>query len=164
MGDIVDRITNHPNGTVLIFEILNEKTPFLYEILSSLNMWESRDKTKKELKRILEGYLLIQNRLGYEYWALRKSYKESLTDEGTVRSAMGYLFRTLLEKNGTSLQVSLIAIWIALERKEEEFKMFFEECLKQESFALRETLTAFWVYSGFDVEENRQSIHPGGKR
>ena len=161
MGEIVDRITNHPNAKVLIFEILNEKTPFLYEILSRLNIWGSPEKTKKDLKRILEGYLLIQNRLGHEFWASRKSYKESLTDEETVRSAMVYLFRTLLEKNGTSLQVCLIAIWIALERKEEEFKRFFEECRKEESFSPGETLMAFWIYSGFDVEENRESIRPG---
>lgn len=164
MGDIVDRITNHPNAKVLIFEILNEKTPFLYEILSGLNIWGSPEKTKKDLKRILEGYLLIQNRLGYEYWPSRKSYKEFLTDEETVRSVMVYLFRTLLEKNGTSLLVSLIAIWIALERKEEEFKRFFEECRKEESFALGETLTAFWIYSGFDVEEIAKAFDRGGER
>jgi len=148
MKEIVGRITEHPNAKTLILEILNETTSFLYATLSALNGWDSPDEVKKDLKRILEGYLSTQNRLGYEHSIMRKPYKEFIADEETVRSAMFYLLNTLFVKcgRGNNFPVATIAIHIALERKEEEFKGFIEAFRSEgETFNLKEALYAFWI-------------------
>jgi len=100
MKEIVAEITNHPNGKMLIVEILNETTSFFYATLSALDGRGSPDEIKKDLKRILEGYLSTQNRLGYEHSISRKPYKEFITNEETARSAMLYLLNTLSTKCG----------------------------------------------------------------
>ncbi|MBS3906943.1 MAG: hypothetical protein KGZ49_07890 [Syntrophaceae bacterium] len=147
MKEIVGRITDHPNAKTLILEILNETTSFLYATLSALNGWGSPDEVKKDLKQILEGYLSTQNRLGYEHSIMRKPYKEFIADEETVRSAMFYLLNTLFVKcGGNNFPVATIAIYIALERKEGEFKWFFDVLrLDEETFDLKEALYAFWI-------------------
>ena len=146
MKEIVGEITNHPNAKMLIVEILNETTSFLYATLSALNGWGSPDEVKKDLKRILEGYLSTQNRLGYEHSISRKPYKEFITDEDTARSSMLYLLNTLSTKCSIDLPVALIALYIALERKEEDFKGFFENLQKEdEPSNLKEALYTFWI-------------------
>lgn len=148
MKEIVGRITDHPNAKTLVLEILNETTSFLYTTLSALNGWDSPDEVKKDLKRILEEYLSTQNRLGYEHSITTKPYKEFIADEETVRSAMFYLLNTLFLKcGGNNFPVATIAIYIALERKEGEFKGFIEALRseEEETFNLKEALYAFWI-------------------
>ena len=146
MKEIVGEITNHPNAKTLIVEILNETTSFLYATLSALNGWGSPDEIKKDLKRILEGYLSTQNRLRYEHSVSRKPYKEFITDEKIARSAMLYLLNTLSAKCGKNLPVALIALYMALERKEEDFKKFFGNLQKEEEPSnLKEALYTFWI-------------------
>ncbi len=146
MKEIVGRITDHLNAKTLILEILNGTTSFLYATLSALNGWDSPDEVKKDLKRILEEYLSTQNRLSYEHSISRKPYKEFIADEETVRSAMLYLLNSLSQKCRTYLPAATIAIYIVLERKEEEFKGFFEALRsEEETFDLKGALHAFWI-------------------
>ncbi len=76
----------------------------------------------------------------------RKPYKEFITDEETARSAMLYLLNTLSAKCGKNLPVALIALHMALERKEEDFKKFFGNLQKEEEPSnLKEALYTFWI-------------------
>lgn len=143
---IQSQVLNHPNAKTLIYEILNENASFLYESFSQLKMWPSPEDAKRNLRKTLEAYLMIQNSLECEIAV--KSYKEFLQNEETVCSAMDYIYRTLKEKNGNSFIVSLVALWIALERKEEEFFQFQKDYLKENPSGLGETLTAFWLLNG----------------
>lgn len=150
------QIVNHPNAKTLIFEILNENVPFLYEAFSQLKMWRSAEEARTNLRKILEAYLTMQNNL-----CSIKSYKEFLQNEETLYSAMDYIYRTLQEKNGTSFNASLVALWIALERREEEFLEFQKDYLKENPSGLGEILTAFWLFNGFQYdyhyrEQNRE--------
>jgi len=146
MKEIVGLITDHPNAKTLILEILNETTPFLYATLSALNGWGSSKEVRKDLKRILKDYLSTQNRLSHEYSPSRKPYKEFITDEETVRLAMLYLLNSLSQKCGIDFPAASIALYIALERNEEEFKGLFEALqTEEEPFDLKEALYAFWM-------------------
>ncbi len=146
MKEIVGQITDHPNAKTLILEILNETTFFLYATLSSINGWGSSKEVRKDLKRILEEYLSTHNRLSHEYSPSRKPYKEFITDEETVRLAMLYLLNTLSVKCGIDFPAASIALYIALERKEEEFKGVFEVLqTEEEPLNLKEALFTFWM-------------------
>ncbi len=141
---IINLIANHPNKKALIYEILNEKASFLYETFAELGMWSSPDEVKRSLKKALEAYLMTQNNLKSTISPV-KSYKEFLDNEETVYSAMDYIYRTLREKNGGLFLVSLIALWVALERKEGEFFRFKREYFKENPSWPGETLTSFWL-------------------
>ncbi len=142
--EVGNQIINHPNAKTLILEILNENVPFLYEAFSQLRIWPTTEETKKNLRKILEAYLTMQNNL-----CGISSYKEFLQNEETIYSAMDYIYRTLQEKDGTSFNASLVVLWIALERREEEFLEFQKDYLKENPSGLAEILTAFWLFNGF---------------
>jgi len=163
MKEMAGEILNHPNAKTLVVEILNETAFFLCDAISELDIWESPDEAKKNLRRILEEYLTTQNRLSHERSASRKTYKEFITDEETARSAMFYLLNTLSGKCEGNFPVAIIAFWIALQKKEEAFKEFAKEINEIEPCNLKESLYAFWIYGGSDVKENLKAIAPGSK-
>lgn len=143
--DLARRIANHWNVRTLILDILNESATFLYEVFPEVKMWDGPMEAKKNLRKILEAYLMLQNNLKHD----QESFREFLFNEATIYSAMDYLYKTLRSKNGESLDASLIAIWITLERREQEFKDFLNEYIQEGGpCKLEEALIAFWVLYG----------------
>jgi hypothetical protein len=66
---------------------------------------------------------------------------------------MNYLVKTLIGKDGSLPELNLISIWIALNRKEEEFSSFYEELEKEETLTMGEALTAYWLYYSYPRKE-----------
>jgi len=151
--NIFEEIINHKNKKYILQEILNETAYFLYESFYMTSMWKSKKEAQEGLKEIVETYLSTHRRIEYEHFSEKKSYKDFLSDEETIHRAMNYLVKTLIGKDGSFPELNLISIWIALNRKEEEFSSFYEELKKEETLTMGEALTAYWLYYSYPGKE-----------
>jgi len=138
MNEIVAKIVNHPNAKWMIFELLNQNAPFVYQTLASLNGESDTEVIKTDLQRILYEYLNTQNRLSPS----RKHFSEFLTQDETISSCMIYLLNTLYNRYRDKSLYAFIAIYIALERKEEDYRKFYQA---NQPITHRQALYSFWL-------------------
>ncbi len=143
MEDLSGRIVKHPNVKFLILELLNGTASFLFRVLSSLN-GKGIEEVKGNLRETIEGYLCAQKNLAGFHLSERKTLKDFLDDERTLESTMAYLLKTFSSRYGDAFPLIVIALWISLERKEEQFEEFVRSA--EEPLSLNEALYAFWVF------------------
>lgn len=120
-------VTIHPNAKHLLDDILNGSNRWLYNALAQLNGGGDGSGMKINLGRALKDYLDTLYRLQRHYGFTTKTYTKFYHHDGSaITSSMLYLLNTLCTycKTAEDYNGAVIALWIALERKEGDYNNY----------------------------------------
>ena len=126
MPNVIRVVMNHPERLSLLTNILNGQSPWLFKILSAISPNGPIEGTR--IKELLEEHIQTCGRLSYQRFSPeRPSQRDFLKEPETLFRVMDYLLKTLASKCGErNLLAVLAAIFVALERKEDDFDRFRE--------------------------------------
>ncbi len=144
MKELVPEIINHPNANTFLREILDGNCHFFCNIVAKLNGGDAR-KVGIDLRKTLEHYLTTKNNVTHEFSKDKKTFREFLWDKETVQFAMLYMMKSLSNRLNSNFPYALIALFISLERKEQDFQDFLMAIQGREEVDLKELLYSFWL-------------------
>jgi len=124
-GDFVYSIITHQNTKALLKDLLNGTSSWFYATLAELKPDESADQLRARIRAVLQDYLATLFRLQRRYDGISCPYSRFLYgDMETAEAAITYLLKTLKATYKENFMAAIVALWIALERREEHYEAY----------------------------------------
>ena len=122
-GDFVYSIVTHQNTKALLKDLLNGTSSWFYATLAELGGDERADQLRARIRAVLQDYLAALFRLQRQYDEIPYPYSRFLySDMETAEAAVTYLLKTLKATYKENFMAAVVALWIALERREEHYE------------------------------------------
>ena len=147
--ELIGMVIEHKNARDFIRELLNGTNAWLFDTLAELETGKKPDEVRAKISSLVRDYLETLYRLQRQYSITYQSYIDFLQkDKETPKNVMAYLLKTFRTRYDSAFLPASIALLIALERKEGDYKRFQKELMKAESTPISpaETLTTFYAF------------------
>jgi len=155
--NLVEHVLSHDNRKKILAGLMNGTCRWFYGAISQIHPNMTEEMARQKLRVSLESYLLRLHRIyrgaGLTKEPYDKFYHEN---ERSTEAAMFYLLKTLHTTCGKLYLSSVIALWIDLEHKEEEYKSYACMCTGEESEAPIVTPYLLYNFLGYSAEMDEE--------
>jgi len=126
----VGSVIGHDNRIHLLNGVLNGTNTWFYHALSQMHPGMDMEKTKKALGKAMSDYLSLMYRVSRRSGITTQPSEKFFSENDlSSQAAMVYLLKSLRLICGHHLYLAtLVAIWVDLERKEEDFIEYVRQC------------------------------------
>ncbi len=120
--ELVNSVIQHDNRIHLLHGIVNGTNTWFYHALSQMHPDMDIDKTKKVLGKAMTEYLSMMYRLYRQSGMTTQPFEKFILGKDPSHAAMTYLLKSLkLICNQHLYLATIVALWVDLERKEDDF-------------------------------------------
>jgi hypothetical protein len=147
-GQLVNSVISHTNRKYLLTGLLNGTNRWFYDVMSQLQPHMGAEATREMLCEALENYLetlhRVYRRAGLTLQTYSVFYYEN---DDTIEFAMVYLLKTLRTLCGNFFQAAILALWVELERREDEYGVFVRVCTGKGDDGTKTEASPFLLYN-----------------
>ncbi len=144
---LIQSVISHPNRKYLLNELMNGTGRWFYNALSQIQPSQNAEKTRATLRLSIQGYLATLYRIYRKAgWTTLTYHDFYHNDPITTKYVMLFLLNTLDRQYDKLYLAAVLALWIELERRDDDYAEYVRRCTGQDDDEGVE-ITPFFLYN-----------------